>query len=342
MYAVPDQKDIKRFKHAVVKHADTCFEFSKADKNKSIYVSNWTYKLPLSQLPLEKFLEQQQCYHFLVIKDDSIVFEYNNKKLKGYHQPYPIFSITKSIVSASLGVAIKQGYIKSTNDLVKEYLPELNHDKNFDLLTLNHLLNHESGIDETVNNLARTNYGRIEKILPHITFTSKPGEKVEYVNTNYTLLGLVIERATKKDLYQFFSENIWTKIGTCDSTVWGYDFQTHHTRAFSFLGGSARDLAKFGRLYLNKGMWNGKEIIDSNWVNTSISSVNSLGKNIGYNNSFYIGEKELGDYMALGMYRQQVYMNPKSNVIIVSIFKFDYRNLPLRWWELLRQITEQS
>lgn len=341
IYIVPDQKDIKRFKHAEVKHADTCYAFSRANENKFIYVTNWSYKYPLSQLPLDQFLKKQQCYHFLVIKNDSIVFEYNDKKLKSY-QPSPIFSIAKSFLSASIGIAITQGHIGSINDLVKDYLPELNYHKNFDQLTINHLLNQESGIKENVNHLSHTNYGKIEKVLSKIEFNDAPGEKLEYINTNYTLLGLLIERATKKDLYAYFSENIWSKIGTCDSTVWGYDYRTHHTRAFSFFGGSPRDYAKFGRLYLNKGMWEGKQIIDSNWVAASISPVNSLGVAVGYNNSWYIGEKEFGDYMALGMYRQQIYINPKSNVIIVSIFKFDYRNLPLRWWELLRQITEQS
>ncbi|WP_018343487.1 serine hydrolase domain-containing protein [Cytophaga aurantiaca] len=340
IHIVPDQKDIKRFKHVTVKHADTCFEFHKAP-NKPIFVSNWTHKSPLSYLPLEDFLKNQKCNHFMVIKNDSIVFEYNNKKLTSY-EPSPIFSITKCMVSASLGVAIKQGYIKSINDLVKDYLPELNYDKNFDLLTLNHLLNQESGVKESVNNLARTNYGKIEMVLRNIKFTSKPGEKIEYVNTNYTLLGLLIERVTKKDMHEYFSENIWTKIGTCDSTVWGYDFQSHHTRSFSFFGGSTRDLAKFGRLYMNKGMWNGKEIIDSNWVKQSTSNVNGLGKNIGYNSSFYIGEKEVGDFTAIGMYRQQIYVNPKSNVVIVGIFKFNNDNLPLRWWQLMRKIAEQA
>ena len=341
LYIVTDQKDIKRFKHAVVKHADTCFEFPKIEKNKTIFVSNWTYKTPLSKMRLEQFLEQQQCYHFMVIKNDSIVFEYNDKKLKSY-QPSPTFSVAKTFVSACLGKAIEEGYVGSVNDLVKNYIPELNYHKNFDLLTINELLNQKSGIHENVNHLSHTNYGKIEKILPKIEFDYKPGEKLEYVNTNFTLLGILIERATKKDLYQYFSEKIWSKIGTCDSSVWGYDYQTHHTRAFSFFGGSTRDYAKFGKLYMQNGMWNGKQIIDSNWVKSTTACINPLGENIGYNSGWYIGEKEFGDYMALGMYRQQIYINPKSNVVIVCIMKFDYRNLPLRWWQLLRQISGQA
>lgn len=341
VYHIPDQKDIKRFKHAEVKHANESFEFHKTKTNHPIHVYNWSHKTPLSFVPLEEFLQKQKCHHFLVIKNDSIVFEYHNPKIETY-QPSPVFSISKTMVSASLGVAISKGYIESTNELVKKYIPELNHDKRFDLLTINHLLNHESGIKETVNNLARANYGRIEKILPKIEFVRTPGEYIEYVNTNYTLLGIVLERATKQDLYAFFSENIWSKIGTTDSTVWGYDYQTNHTRAMSFIGASPQDLAKFGRLYIHKGVWNGESLIDSNWINKTTSTVNASGKTMGYNSGFFIGEKEMGDYLALGMYRQQLYMNPKSNVIIVGIFKFNNQNLPLKWWEILRQISRQA
>lgn len=341
LYIVPDQKDIKRFKHAVVPHAESCFKFYRATDGKSIYVTNWTYKYPLSQARLDLFLKQQQCNHFIVIKNDTIVFEYNDVKLK-MHQPSPVFSVAKSFLSASVGVAITQGHIKSINDLVKDYIPELNYHKNFNRLTINHLLNQESGIIEKVKHLSHTNYGKIEKILPTIEFRNEPGKTLEYVNTNYTLLGILIERATKKDLYQYFSDNVWAKIGTCDATVWGYDYQTNHTRAFSFFGGSTLDYAKFGRLYLNKGMWEGTQIVDSNWIAATTSTINGLGAAVGYNSGWFIGEKEIGDYMALGMYRQQIYINPKSNVVIVCILKFNHKNLPLRWWELLRQISRQA
>jgi CubicO group peptidase (beta-lactamase class C family) len=339
-HIVPDEKDVYRFKYETVKHADSCFEFKKTAINKSIYVTNWTSKVPLIRLPLDQFLQNQKAKYFIVIKDDSIVYEYTDSKIKKYN-PVPSFSISKTFVSACLGIAMKQGYIGSINDRVKDYLPELNYHKNFDSLTINHLLNQKSGLKMKVPNVAHAYYGKVENVLPTLTFVAKPGEHFEYININYTLLGLIIERATKQNLHEYFSTNIWSKIGTCDSSVWGYDYKSKHTRAIGCFAGSARDYAKFGMLYMNKGVWAGQQLIDSNWITLSTSPVNPLGEDVGYNNSWFIGEKEIGDYMALGMYRQQIYINPKHRVIIVSLMKFYPENLELKWWQVLRQITEQ-
>lgn len=338
---VPDEKDIRRFKHEEVKHAKVCFEFNKRPVNKPITVTNWTHKEPLISASLEKFLIENKAKHFLVIKNDSIVFEYINKKSKDDDQPYPSFSIAKTFVSASLGVAIKEGYIGSVNDLAKKYLPELNYHKNFDSLTINHLLNQYSGLRSELNGISNANYGKIEKILKQLHFNYKPGERLEYVNINTILIGLIIERVTGQYLHNYFSDKIWSKIGTCDSTVWEFDYKTKHTRSFSCFGASPRDYAKFGRLFMNKGKWGDQQVIDSNWVLTCTSPVNGLGKNIGYNNAWFIGEPEIGDFMAIGMFRQQIYVNPKENVVIVSLMKFNTTILPYRWWEILRQIAKQ-
>jgi CubicO group peptidase (beta-lactamase class C family) len=341
LYMLPDEKDIHRFKHAEVKHAKVCYDFNKQVTNKEIFVTNWSCHIPLSKEPLEQFLKEHEANHFLVIKNDSIVFEYTDEKITRY-EPSPSFSISKSFVSATFGVALKEGYIGSPNDLVKDYIPELNYHKNFDYLTINHLLNQTSGIKMEVDNISECYYGKIEKGIKELHFIAKPGEHLEYINLNTILVGVVIERATKRNLYEYFSEKIWSKIGTCDSTVWGYDYKTNHTRSFSCFGGSPRDYAKFGRLYLHKGKWENEQIIDSNWVIASTSTINAMGENVGYNNYWFIGEKEIKDFMAIGMYRQQIYINPKENVIIVCLMKFHKKNLPLRWWELLRQISRQA
>lgn len=341
IYTIPDEKDIHRFKHAEVKHASKCYEFYKRRENKPIYVTNWTSNIPLIRLPLNDFLKKQKAKHFLVIKNDSIVFEYLDPKFSST-EPMPSFSLAKVFVSCAMGIAIKEGKVGSVNDLVKAYLPELNYHENFDFLTINHLLNQTSGIASKVDNISDANYGKVEKVLTELHFRAYPGVRFEYVNINTILLGIILERTTKMNLHEYFSNKVWSKIGTCDSTIWGYDFKTNHTRSFSSFGASARDYAKFGLLYMNKGKWDGEQVLDSNWVLASTSIVNGLGENVGYNNNWFIGEKEIGDFLAIGMFRQQIYINPKDKVVIVSLMKFNTKNLPVRWWELLRQISNQS
>ncbi|HVD99857.1 MAG TPA: serine hydrolase [Cytophagaceae bacterium] len=347
LYIVPDEKDIHRFKkkNVLVKNALQCsnqaFNFPQRTNNKPIYVSNWDPNEPLEKAALEEFLEDRKAKHFLVIKNDSIVFEYNNKEIKE-NEPTPGFSIAKALVSATVGVALKEGYIGSVNDHVKDYIPELNYHPYFDQLTINHLLNQTSGLRMEVDNIAYAYYGKMEHMLKMMHFDARPGEHLEYININTILVGIILERTTGRKLHEYFSEKIWSKIGTCDSTVWAYDYQTNHTRSFSCFGASARDYAKFGKLYLNKGKWGNEQVIDSNWVIASTSPVNALGENVGYNNNWFVGEKEVGDYLAMGMYRQQIYVNPKENVVIVSLMKFNKKNLPLRWWQVLRQVAEQA
>ena len=341
LYMIPDEKDIHRFKHAKVEHAAICYTFEKRVINKTINITNWSYEEPLMRLSLENFLEKQKAKQFLVIKNDSIIFEYTDKKIIAC-EPSPSFSVAKTFVSAALGIAIKEGRIKSVNDLAKDYIPELNYHENFNSLTINHLLNQTSGLKMEVDDISHAYYGKLEKVIKGLHFVAKPGVRLEYININTILVGIIIERTTGQDLHTYFSNKIWSKIGTCDSTVWGYDYKTKHTRSFSSFGASARDYAKFGMLYLNKGKWGNEQIIDSNWVIASTSVVNGLGENVGYNNYWFVGEKEVGDYMAVGMYRQQIYVNPKEKVVIVSLMKFNGSNLPIRWWQLLRQIASQA
>ncbi len=340
-YMIPDPKDMHRFKHEEVKHAPVCYEFPKTAENKKINVFNWDPDEPLERKPLELFLKNQKANHFLVIKNDSIVFEYNDPKIVRY-QPSPAFSIAKTLVSATLGVALQEGYVGSVNELAKHYLPELSYHPYFDELTISHLLNQTSGLKFEVDNISHAYYGKIEKVMKGLHFEARPGEYLKYENINTILIGIIIERTTGRNLHEYFSEKIWSRIGTCDSTIWAYDYKTKHTRSFGCFGASSRDYAKFGRLYLKKGKWGNEQVIDSNWVLASTSPVNFLGENTGYNNYWFIGEQEVGDFMSMGMYRQQIYVNPEKNVVIVCLLKFNKKNLPLRWWQVLRQISEQA
>jgi CubicO group peptidase (beta-lactamase class C family) len=339
-HIVPDESDIYKFKYEKVNTDSIAYNFHSNQINKQLYITNYRSNEPLSCITIDYLLKQQKAKYFLVIKNDTIVYSYTDEKIKSY-SPVPSFSISKSFVSACVGIALQRNLIHSVDDLVNKYLPELSYHPYFDSLTINHLLNQESGLKVKVNNVAYAYYGNIEKCLKHLSFISPPGKKFEYVNINYTLLGLIIERVSNQNLHTFFSNNIWSKIGTCDSSVWGYDYKSNHTRAIGAFAGSVKDYAKFGKLYLNNGNFNGQSIIDSNWVKFSTTQINALNRNYGYNNSWYIGEKEIGDYMAIGMYRQQIYIHPKSKVIIVSLMKFNKKNLTLRWWEILRQITYQ-
>jgi CubicO group peptidase (beta-lactamase class C family) len=129
----------------------------------------------------------------------------------------------------------------------------------------------------------------------------------------------------------------------CDDAVWSTDTKNNLEKTYCCLGATALDYAKFGRLYLNQGVWNGKRIISERWYNKSISRDTTGGSSYNYNYCWHIGLKEYGDYMAIGLYKQHIYINPKKNLLIVL---FNDREKPLKaervnWWFVFRQIADQ-
>ena len=341
IYQIPDEKDITRFKHEEVGNSDFCWNFTESIKNKNWTISNWTTKEILCRDNLSDVLTQLKAKHFLVIKNDTIVFEYLGNKMNN-KLPRPIFSMAKTFISAALGKAIEEEYIDSTSQLVSYYLPELNYHENFNSLTIDHLLNQTSGLKLDVKNISDAYYSKVTNVLKNLHFKAIPGSHFEYININSVLLSLIVERATKQDLHKYFSDHIWSQIGTCDPTVWGYDYKTQHTRGFCCVGVSARDLGKFGKLYLNLGKWLGNQILDSAWVQKSTSSMDVFGNVDGYNNNWFIGDSSIGDFLTLGMHKQLLYVNPKEKVIIVSFMNSNKSTSHVLWWELMRQISNQA
>ena len=103
------------------------------------------------------------------------------------------------------------------------------------------------------------------------------------------------------------------------------------------------DYAKFGRLFLNRGMWNGNHIVSENWFDDCIKRDTTEGSSWNYNHSWHIGLKEYGDFMAIGLYKQHIYVNPKKNLIIVALNDRENKLIAerLNWWYIFRQIADQ-
>ena len=170
-----------------------------------------------------------------------------------------------------------------------------------------------------------------------------PGTKQHYLNINIELLGLVLKRATGISPSKYLEDKIWKPIGMCSNGVWSTDKKKGLEKTFCCIGATALDYAKFGRLYLNKGVWNGEHIISDSWYHQSIRRDTSNGSSFNYNYCWYIGLKEYGDFMAIGRYKQHIYINPKKNLVIVL---FNDRENPLKaervnWWYIFRQIADE-
>lgn len=238
------------------------------------------YKDPNSKIyNLDEYLDTKtKTTAFLVIRNDSILFE-------NYYEGYdaqsilPSFSVAKSFTSALVGIAIQEQLIKSEHDLVIDYLPELKNEHPYwQQLTILHLLNMRSGIDFNENSYVNPYSGisslyitkDVMKFVKKAKFNHLPGQAHYYSSLDTEILGLVLEKATNKSLAKYLEEKIWMPCGMESPAKWSIDSKKHqHTKAFCCLQMVARDYAKFGRLYLNKGKYGSQQIINEDWVNKS-------------------------------------------------------------------------
>ncbi|MBQ3709286.1 MAG: serine hydrolase [Bacteroidales bacterium] len=271
----------------------------------------------------------------MIIHNDSIVYEkywgdFSADRLA------TVFSVSKSITSLLCGIAVDEGYIKSIDDPVTKYLPELKRkDPKWERLTIRHLLNMESGLDfddeyefnikelKTVNAIARLNYGHnIMRQIKGLKFRCEPGTEFRYESMTTAILGVVIERATGIHYADYLSEKVWKPLQMESVALINIDSRKHHVaHAFGGITCTLKDLAKIGRLYLNNGVWDGKRIVSEEWIHLTTD----FNPKLCYHYSWYDVRYEnfrTGQYpgfYALGICNQVLYVNPYKNLIMVRI-----------------------
>ena len=224
------------------------------------------------------------------------------------------------------GIALKEGYIKSLNDPVTDYIPELKKkDPLFDSLKIEHLLDMTAGLKFKENyswnpfsKMARLYLGRnAMNVVKGMKFMNKPGEYYHYDSMTSQILGIVIERATGMPYAQYLSEKVWQPLGMEKDALIGLDSRKYGVaKSYGGLTSNVRDLAKVGRLYLNGGNWNGVEIIDSAFVARSLSPhVSGEKRRSFYSYSWYwgiMGEKNFSDTDSLEAYYHDLHNLPEN------------------------------
>lgn len=339
----PDTKDSERFKYHTAEPAQEVFEFTRSEKNygDELKINDWTTDLPVYKSILDK-AKDGPTLGMTIIRNDSVLFEYYREDI----QPDDLltsYSVAKSFVSAMIGIAISEGKIKSVDQLAVEFVPELKADKQFSKVTIKHLLNHTSGIKGSLPLEAKLYYGSdAMKTILDVKFEHEPGTHQAYVNLNSQLLGLILSRATGVSVSKYLEEKIWQPIGAKNEARWSTDDKNEMEKTYCCLNASLMDYAKFGRLFLNEGNWNGKQVVPEEWVRESIARNDEDGSSHGYNYSWHIGLKEYGDYSAAGLFEQYVYIVPKKNLVI-ALFNEHDKSLEMErvnWPYIFRQLTD--
>ncbi len=308
------------FHNRTVKAADQPFEWGEVDNKKR------ENSLSAEE---EAIHQKYVSVAFLVIKNDTILFE---KYWDGYSDSSlsNTFSVAKSFIGLLIGAAIQDGYIKSTDEPVANYLSEFDTDERKNI-TIKHLLQMTSGIDfgesygDPFGFMAKAYYGNdlygltIEKPL-----VGSPGTMWAYQGGNTLLLSFIIEEATGKKVSDYFSESIWQPTGSRHDGVWNLDQLDGREKAFCCFYSNARDFAKIGKLYHQNGYFSGKQLIPASYILASKKPVNvpdEKGRTVNYYGyqwwqTTYDSEEI---HYARGILGQYIVVLPKEELIFVRL-----------------------
>lgn len=288
----------------------------------------WQYSTPETHKVDSKVINKvfdslgDDVHSCIVIRDGVIISEFFNK---GYDNKsvFSLQSCSKSITGALIGIAIDQKLIDNVNNYACNYIPQFKYAKydNMNLITIKHLLNNTSGLlgtDSNIWNTWRTSDNWCDYILSR-KMTAYPGDYFEYSTGNTHLLAALLEHVTGKSLYEYADEQIFKKIGItsayCDVSPEGVGDGGNgfHMTAY--------DMARFGLLFLNKGKWEGQQIVPEKWVEESTSLQSrrpKTGSRYGY--QWWLrdyGKAGYRGYNAQGFGGQYIFVVPPLNLIVV-------------------------
>ncbi|VEJ19547.1 6-aminohexanoate-dimer hydrolase [Capnocytophaga canimorsus] len=298
---------------------------------KGSYTEPWALHTQYNQAPIPKSLEvlhqKYKTVAFLVIKNDSI---WHEQYFEGYTQKSlsNSFSMAKTYVSALLGKAITDGYIKDLQQPVGDFFPEFSKGLAAKL-TVGDLASMASGLDwneDYYNPFSITTKAYfdapLQEIILNLKVTDPPGKKYEYKSGNTQLLAMVIEKATGKTLSEYLSQSLWEPLGCEYDALWQLDSKEGTEKAYCCIASNARDFARLGKLYKDFGQWHGKQLLDSAYVAKSIQPRFSDSPQYGYG-MWLLNYKNKSFFMMRGHLGQYVIVDPKNNVIIVRLGHLD-------------------
>lgn len=317
----PDIDDTYLFASHTLAEADTCWEWPVSHQ----------YNRYRPDSTEHAFLEEYGTVAFLVIRNDSILYEeyrdgWTSRTLSN------IFSATKSIVGILTGIAYDEGWIGDLDDPVGNYLPEFQEGKKSevtvrDLLTMSSGLNWDEAYTSLFSTTTEAYYGdNIRRLIMDLQVVEEPGKRYAYKSGDTQLLAFVLEAATGRTLSEYAREKLWKPMQACQEALWNLDREGGDEKAFCCFNTTARDLARFGRLMLREGDWNGRQLVSSAYMQEATSPALYLENEFGDGALDYYGfQIWIMHYKGLqfpafrGLGGQYVFAVPEKNAVVVRL-----------------------
>lgn len=321
IYWYPDIDDLQFFHRDTVQRADTCWDWRVAhDYN--------TYELSSED---NAYLDELRTVSFLVIQGDSLVYE---EYRDGWNDTLTsnIFSSTKSIVGLLVGVAVDEGKIASVDDPVGKYIADFAIGEKAKI-TIRNLLTMSGGLnwDETYASLfSVTTHGYygddLYDLITGLDVIEEPGKQFSYRSGDTQILAFVVEKATGKTISQYAEEKLWKPMQACRDAYWLLDREEGDEKAFCCFHTSAREIARFARLILHRGYWNGCQLISETYMDEATSPAYYLKDGFGKDSLDYYGfqiwimhYKGMVNPYFRGMLGQYIIAIPERDAIVVRL-----------------------
>jgi len=272
-----------------------------------------------------KTMSDYSSVAFAVFHCDSVLFEHY---WEGYdaNRPSNSFSMAKSIVSLAVGVCLDEGLIKSLDDEVENYIGRFADTG----LTVRHVLQMRSNInfDEKYGDpfgfVSRAYYGDDQlTLLDNYELVGQPGTEWEYLSGNTLLLALIVEKASGMGVADFVNDRIWRHLAPENEALWITD-EEGLEKAFCCFISTARDFARFGKLVMQRGYWDGKPIVSEAYITEMLNPVMVTDAESNmvdyYGMQWWLGQYENHDFFYMrGMLGQYVICFPEEDLIIVRL-----------------------
>ncbi|WP_369166377.1 serine hydrolase domain-containing protein [Streptomyces sp. R28] len=277
---------------------------------------------------------------FVVLHGGEIVHESYPGRFAGNDVRFQMFSMTKSVTSMLIGIALDEGAIKDVTEPVTAYCTWLAGSA-FDGVTIEQLLDMSSGVgdlveDHTVRDSlisrfakALTGGGSLHEVVSSAERSTEAGTQFSYSTIDTQVLGWMLESATGRSLAQYATERLWSRIGAeHDAYYWLTRGRPHTAVGGGSLNATARDIARLGLLMSRGGELNGQRIVPEQWVTRSRGrgvahlEVGALGPSgyphYGYSNQWWTLGGERRPFTAVGIHGQYLYVDPDADVVIVK------------------------
>lgn len=307
-----------------------------------------TYEFAGSTRRIDEWIERTQTTGMVVLHEGKLVFE---TYLRGNQVSTPpiLMSVSKSVVSFLFGVAVDEGKIDSLERSVDSYVPALQ-GSGYAGVRIKDVLQMSSGVR------FNEDYGDLNSDIAHLAMAfvngsvhdfvrglqreRPPGTFHHYVSADTQVIAMVLAAATGESLTELTQSRLWSKLGAEYDAHWLVD-PAGDEFALGGFNATARDMARFGQIYVDGGRnYAGEQLVSEAWVKASVTpDAPHLmpGRDnrmhdwpMGYGYQWWIPENQpadgRGDFSAIGIYGQFVYVNPSARVVIAKTSAYEDYN----------------